>query len=82
MLLMALAVVTGVLEPTVRQALMGDLPSLERAGILVLTIAGLTLAVLVMVVAGGQLRARFAHGSGGVGAASYEGKSVKPSTPE
>ena len=68
-LLMALAVLTGVLEPTVRQALTGGLPPLERAGILVLTVAGLTLAVLVMVVAGGQLRARFARSSGGVGAA-------------
>ena len=68
-LLMAVALITGVLEPAVRQALRGGFPLLERAGILVLTGVGLTLALLVMVVAWGELRDRVAGGGTAVGAA-------------
>jgi hypothetical protein len=69
MLLMAVALITGVLEPAVRQALEGGFPLLERAGILVLTIVGLVLALLMIVIAGGELRHRIAGGDAAAGAA-------------
>ena len=68
MLLMAVALITGVLEPAVRQALRGSFPLLERTGILLLTAVGLTLALLVMVAAGRGLRHGTVSGSATEGA--------------
>ena len=69
LVLMALALIAGVLEPVVRQALRGDFPPLPRIGILVLTIVDLVLAVVVLLAAGGQLRARVASDGAAKGAA-------------
>jgi hypothetical protein len=66
---MVLALITGILEPAVRQALRGGFPLVVRTGILVLTIVGLALALLVMVVAGGAIRNRIAGRGAALGAA-------------
>ena len=67
-LLMVLALITGILEPAVRQAVRGGFPLLERTGILILTIVGLALALLVMVVAGGEVRNRILGRGAALGA--------------